>query len=511
MGSSLENNFQLNELISGLSGLLMTGGTAEVSGLACDSRKLEKGDLFFALPGVDTDGHDYVPAALAAGASALVLSRIPEKNYGVPVVVAENVRLAMAKIAQRFYGDPTADILVIGVTGTNGKTTTTYLLESILQVAGYKPAVFGTVDYRFDGKKITATHTTPESLELLKTIAGFRDAGADALVLEVSSHALEQYRVDGIMFNVAIFTNLTPEHLDYHGDMDSYFASKSRLFEMVTARASIINLDDSYGVWLKEQHPDAIGFSREQKANVGIEKLISSAEGQQGVLSIEGKFLELKSPLVGDFNVSNILGAVAAAYSAGIDPESIGRGVAEAPQVPGRLEKVENEQGVLALVDYAHTSDALTQVLVALAGISANRRITLVGCGGDRDQKKRPLMAAAAVKASSLTVLTSDNPRTEDPLAILEQMRQGAVETGESELSMEQALAGRSGFIVIPDRRKAIEFATNLAASGDLLLVAGKGHEDYQILGTTKVHFDDREELRRAFSGTNMLRGSDEI
>lgn len=511
MGSTLGKSFQLNELISGLSGLLMTDGTAEISGLACDSRKLEAGDLFFALPGVDVDGQDYIPAALAAGASALVLSHIPEKSYGVPVVVAENVRLAMAKIAQRFYGNPTAGLLVFGVTGTNGKTTTTYLLESILQVAGYKPAIFGTVDYRFGEEKITATHTTPESLELLKTIAGFRDAGADALVLEVSSHALDQYRVDGIMFDVAIFTNLTPEHLDYHGDMDSYFASKARLFDLVPSRAVVINLDDRYGVWLKEQHPDAIGFSRKQKTDVGVETLVSSADGQQGVLKIEDELLELASPLVGDFNVSNILGAVAAAYSAGIDLKSIGRGISEAPQVPGRLERVENEQRVLALVDYAHTSDALTQVMVALAGISAKRRITLVGCGGDRDHKKRPLMAAAAVKASSLTVLTSDNPRTEDPLAILEQMRQGAVKTGEAELSLEQAIAGESGFVIIPDRRQAIEFATRLAAAGDLLLVAGKGHEDYQILGITKVHFDDREELRRAFSEKNELRGSDEI
>ncbi len=490
--------------------LLVIGADTEVRGLACDSRRLVAGDLFFALPGVNCDGHEYILAALAAGAAALVLGREPEKDYGVPVVVSDNVRLTMAKIAQRFYTDPTAEALVIGVTGTNGKTTTSYLLESILKAAGYTPAVFGTVDYRCGDKMIPASHTTPESIELLQMIAEFRAAGADAIVMEVSSHALEQYRVDGICFDVAVFTNLTPEHLDYHGDMDSYFASKARLFELVPSAAGVVNLDDSYGVWLKESYPEALGFSRTENTDVGLLNLVSNAEGQQGVLKVEDETLAFVSQLVGDFNVSNLLAAVAAACKAGIDLQSIGKGIATAPQVPGRLERVENARGVLALVDYAHTSDALSQVLAALAGIPANRRITLVGCGGDRDPKKRPLMAAAAVKASDLTLLTSDNPRTEDPLLILEQMRQGALGTAERELSLEQAAAGAPGFVIIPDRRKAIAFAARLAATDDLLLVAGKGHEDYQILGTTKVHFDDREELRRAFSGDMPGKESDD-
>ncbi len=511
MGVSLVQSFQLNELIAGISGLQVSGGVAEVRGLACDSRKLTPGDLFFALPGVNCDGQDYIHAALSAGASALVLSRKPKENFDIPVVVVENVRLAMAKIAQRFFGDPSADLLVFGVTGTNGKTTTTYLLESILQSAGYKPAIFGTVDYRFAENKIPSTRTTPESLELLQMVTEFRDAGADALILEVSSHALEQYRVDGISFDVAIFTNLTPEHLDYHGDMDSYYASKARLFDMVPARAAIINLDDRYGVRLKERHPAALGFSRTQKAEIEVLSLTSSSAGQQGQLGIEGETLLLSSALVGDFNVSNILGAVAAAHAAGIGLESIGRGIAAAPQVPGRLERVENDRGVLALVDYAHTSDALSQALNALAEVPARRRITLIGCGGDRDPKKRPLMAAAAVEASDLSVLTSDNPRTEDPLVILEQMRQGALKTGGLELTLAQAAEGATGFVIVPDRREAIELAAALSTEGDLLLVAGKGHEDYQILGTTKIHFDDREELRRALSRKTQPRGSDEI
>ncbi|WP_245554994.1 UDP-N-acetylmuramoyl-L-alanyl-D-glutamate--2,6-diaminopimelate ligase [Geopsychrobacter electrodiphilus] len=502
----MKQRAQLRALIAEIPGLLVTGGTTEVAGLACDSRRVVPGDLFFALPGVKCDGWDYIAEALAAGACALVLNRAPQTEYGVPVVVAENIRLAMAQIAQRFYADPSSDLLVIGVTGTNGKTTTSYLLESILKAAGYRPAVFGTVDYRFGSEKIPASHTTPESIELLKLVAEFRGKGANALILEVSSHALEQHRVDGLKFNVAIFTNLTPEHLDFHGTMDAYFSSKARLFDLVPAHSGVINLDDSYGVWLKDQHPDALGFSRLLPTDIGLKQLSSDANGQRGEMLIAGNAVALNSALVGDFNVSNILAAVAGAHCAGVTDEAIALGIAQAPQVPGRLERVENRRGVLALVDFAHTSDALTQVLAALVGIPARRRITVVGCGGDRDPKKRPLMAAAAVRSSDLAVLTSDNPRTEDPLAILEQMKLGAVEAG-CELTFAEAVAGESGFVVIPDRRAALDFAASLAAEGDLLLVAGKGHEDYQVLGTTKIHFDDREELTRALNCATHTKG----
>jgi UDP-N-acetylmuramoyl-L-alanyl-D-glutamate--2,6-diaminopimelate ligase len=502
----LEQRIKLSALIAGLPGLLVTGGEAQIAGLSCDSRRTVAGDLFFALPGAKCDGRHYIPEALAAGAGALVLNRAPEEDFGVPVVVAENIRLTMARVAQRYYADPSAEMLVFGVTGTNGKTTTSYLLESILGVAGYKPAVFGTVDYRFGAEKIPAFNTTPESLDLLKMVAEFRRQGADALVLEVSSHALAQHRVDGLKFDVAIFTNLTPEHLDYHLTMDAYFASKARLFDLVPPRAGVINLDDSYGVWLSAQHPDALGFSRRQQTDIGLQHLTADARGQRGELLIAGQAVPLSSPLVGDFNLSNILAAVAAAHCAGIPNEAIARGIALAPQVPGRLERVENRREVLALVDYAHTSDALTQVLAALAGIPARRRMTLVGCGGDRDPQKRPLMAAAAVQSSDLAILTSDNPRTEDPLAILAEMRAGAVMVG-NELSFAQAEAGERGFVVVPDRRAAIDFAAGLAEAGDLLLVAGKGHEDYQILGVEKVHFDDREELSRALAGVTRSKG----
>lgn len=496
----MKQQMTFSQLIAGIPGLVGSKEDTVISGLACDSRKIAAGDVFFALPGVQCDGQQFVRAALDAGAAALVLASAPETDYAVPVAVAENVRRAMALCAQRYYDDPTHGLAVIGITGTNGKTTISYLLESILKQADYAPAVFGTVDYRFAAQHEASSHTTPESIELLRRMAAYRSLGADAMVLEVSSHALEQSRVDGVHFAVAVFTNLTPEHLDYHGDMDRYFASKQRLFDLAPANAGVINIDDNYGVWLKEKYPEAISFSRTGPADIHLQSLASNADGQQGLIQIAGETLPFSSPLVGEFNVSNILAAVAAAYRLGIPLPAIGRGIANAPQVPGRLERVANNRGVLALVDYAHSSDALHQVLRALAGIKARRRITLVGCGGDRDPKKRPLMASTAVQASDLVILTADNPRTEDPLVILEQMRQGALETCDRELSPAQAQGGADGFVIIPDRRQAIDFAVQLADRDDLLLVAGKGHEDYQDLGTEKIHFDDREELGRAFA-----------
>lgn len=491
--------FQLSELLVGLPDVRVLGADVEILGLACDSRRLKTGELFFAVPGTRCDGRDFIPAALAAGAAALVLPQAPAEDYPVPVVINPNVRWLMAKIAQRYYGDPSAQALVIGLTGTNGKTTTSYLLEAIFKAAGFRPAVFGTINYRYGDRNIPAAHTTPESLELLRMMAEFCADGADVFILEVSSHALEQSRVAGVNFDIAVFTNLTPEHLDYHRDMESYFASKCRLFAQKPSPAMVVNLDDSYGVRLKKLYPAALGYARSAPAEIGYEALNADLDGQRGLVRTPRGHLSLISPLVGDFNASNILAAVGVACVAKVDLSLAARALAEAPQVPGRLERVENSQGVLALVDYAHTSDALTQVLQALAVIPAGRRVTVVGCGGDRDPRKRPLMAAAAVSASDLTILTSDNPRSEDPRSILEQMRQGALDAGARELSPANLDQVGSGFVVVPERRAAIELAVRWAGREDLLLVAGKGHEDYQILGSERIHFDDREELRRAF------------
>jgi len=437
------------------------------------------------------------------GAVAVICERLPEVcPVGVCFIQTDNVRLAMAMIAAEFYGQPTLDVPVIGVTGTNGKTTITYLLESILRVSGLQPAVFGTVEYRFGDLHFPASHTTPESVELMRMMADFRSSGADALILEVSSHALEQHRVDGIHFDLAIFTNLTQDHLDYHLTLDSYFNSKKRLFtELLGDGSAIINGDDDYGKQLLEIDKSWTSFELNNSAAIHPLEIEVGRDGINGTFFCAGEVVTISSGMIGHFNVSNLMAAMAAAQRLGLSHDHIAQGIAISPQVPGRVEKIENHKGVLALVDYAHTGDALIQILTTLAALDHRRLLTVVGCGGDRDPGKRPAMACAAAQHSNLVVYTSDNPRTEDPDVILEQLRNGALDCGYVELSRAAAEAEVDGFIVIPERRVAIEFAAALAKDGDLLLVAGKGHEDYQILGTTRIHFDDREELRRVFDG----------
>lgn len=491
----------LRELLKEIDPLATTGSPArEVTGLAYDSRRVVPGEVFFALPGVRADGADFIAAAREAGATAVV-SEQPASDDDATVchVRVSNARRAMAAMAAAFYRYPTRGIPVIGVTGTNGKTTVTYLLEAILGQAGYAPAVFGTIEYRFQDQHHAAAHTTPEAVDLMRMMADFRKRGADALILEVSSHALEQHRVDGIEFDCAVFTNLTPEHLDYHETLERYFASKARLFkELLGSGKAVVNLDDPFGERLCAELPGCCSFGLEASARVHPRRVSAGRDGIEAVVARNGAQFVVTSELIGEFNISNLLAAVAAADQLGIGAPAITRGIAAAPRVPGRLEKVANQRRVLALVDYAHTSDALEQVLRTLVKLEHRRFITVVGCGGDRDPAKRPLMAAAAVHHGHLAILTADNPRTEDPLRILDQMERGAREAGGRELTREQAAQGDNGFVIIPDRREAIAFAGRLALPGDLLLVAGKGHEDYQILGTRKIHFDDREELARA-------------
>lgn len=478
----------------------------EISGLACDSRQIEVGMLFFALPGVVVDGFDYLPQALQAGATAVVAEQIPENcTDNICYIKVANVRQAMAVMAAEFYGNPTMDIPVIGVTGTNGKTTITYLLEAIFKQAGFFPAVFGTVEYRCGELCYEASRTTPESIDLLRLMAEFRLQGADVLILEVSSHALEQNRVDGVKFDAAVFTNLTQDHLDYHATLDRYFASKRRLFsELLGAGIGVINREDSSGANLLQENPDWVSFGLDDRARVYPQQVTVSRDQISGIFTSEQGNVVIKSGMIGDFNVSNLLAAVATAQQFGISNEVIAAGISAAPQVPGRVEKVKNSKGILALVDYSHTSDALEQALKTLVKLDSRRVLTVIGCGGDRDKGKRPLMAAVAVKYSNVSIFTSDNPRTEDPLMILEQIRAGALAADSRELSVEKA-ASADGFVVIPDRRAAIEFAGNLAEEGDLLLVAGKGHEDYQIFGSEKIHFDDREELHRVLNGSTRV------
>ena len=496
---------QLRELLDAINPVAVEGSTAvNICALACDSRQVRAGAVFFALSGSKTDGRNYISQAIAAGAVAVVADSFAGMVQAGDCcfVQVANVRRAMARAAAHYYDYPGKGIPVIGITGTNGKTTITYLIEAILKNAGYAPAVFGTVDYRLsDTLRFEATHTTPESLELMRMLAEFRRHGANALVMEVSSHALEQHRADGLVFDIAVFTNLTQDHLDYHAGLEHYYASKRRLFtELLGSGIALINADDPYGRRLLADIPAALTFGRQASCSLYPRQVTIGRDGIHGVFSGSHGEVQIDSPMIGEFNLSNLLAAVAVAQQLNISNEQIATGIRIAPQVPGRLERVDNDGGVLALVDYAHTGDALEQVLKTLFDLEHHRLYTVVGCGGDRDPGKRPLMAAAAVNYSDLAIFTSDNPRTEDPLTILQQVRAGALAAGGCELDPGTVHSDSRGFVVIPDRRSAINYAAGLAGRGDLLLVAGKGHEDYQILGTIKIHFDDREELQRALA-----------
>ena len=494
----------LSQLVAQCSVTSISGDTdMAICGLSYDSRQVKPGHAFFALRGVAGDGHDFIAQALASGAKAVFVEQPVDVPADVATVVAPDCRKALALAARSFFADPTDGMIVVGVTGTNGKTTVTYLLESILTAAGLAPAVMGTVNYRFGSEAHQASHTTPESVDLMARLRAFRDAGANALVMEVSSHALEQHRADGVRFQVGVFTNLTPEHLDYHGDMEAYFASKCHLFTELLPQngKSVANLDDPYGRKLADMVDNALTCSQTPQADIASAGLTASLAGIHGKIATPLGEVEVASPLLGDFNIENILCAVGAAVALKITPQQIADGLKQAGEVPGRLERIENELGAVILVDYAHTGDALKRVVETMQQLGPQRILTIFGCGGDRDRDKRPVMAEVAARGSDIAIATSDNPRNEDPQQIFADMQVGLNRVHEQAWSVEQAeTAEGRGYLVIPDRREAIQLAVSLLRQDDLLLVAGKGHEDYQILGSETIHFDDREELRAALA-----------
>lgn len=490
----------LTKLLQGIEAVETFGDfQTEIDSLCYDSRQVAPGSLFFALPGVQADGHDFVSAAIDKGARAVVMQRPQELPDSVAGILVADPRRAMGLIARNFYDDPLQGLPLVGITGTNGKTTVSYLVEAILKQAGLRPAVLGTVAYRFEAQRVTAEHTTPESVDLYRLFRKFRDAGCNAVVMEVSSHALAQQRVSGLEFSVAVLTNLTPEHLDYHRDMESYFAAKRRLFN--GPGQAVVNIDDPFGIRLARELGEVITVSALQQATIAASQVRLSLDGISANLSYGGTSCELHSPLLGQFNLQNLLCAAGAGLGLGLDAATVMAGLEKADRVPGRLEAVPNSFGCQILVDYAHTGDALEKALTALQGVEPKRILTLFGCGGDRDRGKRPVMGEIAARASDLVIVTSDNPRTESPAAILADIRPGVERVYPQELNRKQATApGARGFVVVEDRRAAIEFVVSLLQTGDVLLVAGKGHEDYQILGREKIHFDDREELARAIT-----------
>lgn len=493
---------KLAELIKNIEVTKVQGSTdVDVRDVAYSTSSVESGGLFAALRGEKYDGHNFAGDAIERGASVVVSERVLDLGGRATGVVVKNSRKALAGISARFFGDPSRYMKVVGVTGTNGKTTITYLLEAIFKAAGMIPGVIGTVAYRYRDVVIPAPRTTPESSDLQRLLGEMKSAGVNACAMEVSSHALSQERVEGTSFDAAVFTNLTPEHLDYHLDMESYFAAKAVLFEKLLKRGgksnafAVINNDDEYGRELVLRCPvPVVLYGLGSKSDVHATDLSFDASGlRMQVRTPKGTFA-CSARLCGKFNALNILAAISVAFKFGIDPKIIQKALQSIESVPGRFESVENDRGVLALVDYAHTPDALGNCLSNARELvkKGGKLIAVFGCGGDRDRKKRPLMGEAAAKIADVAIVTSDNPRTENPDEIIREILPGVIKKM-------QPFMSDAGYAAIPDRRAAITEAVRLAKKGDVMVVAGKGHEDYQIIGTQKIHFDDREELRRLF------------
>lgn len=462
---------------------------APVEGLAYDSHRVVPGWLFFCVPGRIADGHDFAADAVAAGAAALVVQH--RLDMPVPQVVVSDVRRSEGRVAGRFFGHPARDLMVLGVTGTNGKTTTTYLLESILHAAGHTTGLIGTIETKVAGRVAPGVRTTPDAVDLQELLAEMVAAGVGAVAMEVTSHALVLHRVEGIGFEAAAFTNLTQDHLDFHAGMEDYFQAKRSLFVPERTRAGAVNLDDPYGRRLMAQAPiDMTGFGLSHEAAVRALEVDLRVTGTDLVLSTPAGEAKISTPLVGGFNVSNCLAACATALAAGIGLDAVTRGIESLEAVPGRFESVDEGQPFSVVVDYAHTPDSLDNVLREarrLASTRGGRVVVVFGCGGDRDRAKRPLMGQVAARLADVVIVTSDNPRSERPEAIIGEILSG-LEAGRP--------AGADA--VIPDRADAIAAAVSQARAGDVVVIAGKGHETGQTFADRTIPFDDREVARRA-------------
>ncbi|MBK7478599.1 MAG: UDP-N-acetylmuramoyl-L-alanyl-D-glutamate--2,6-diaminopimelate ligase [Bacteroidales bacterium] len=475
--------------LTGRAGIVSVKGDTGtmISDISFDSRKVGPGTLFVAVRGTKSDGHDFIPAAVSSGASAVVCERLPENpTEGVCWILTDDSARALGVVASEFFGNPSSSLKLTGITGTNGKTTIATLLYRVFSGLGYKCGLFSTVCNYIVNKELPATHTTPDPVELNRTLAEMLKAGCDYVFMEVSSHAVDQKRIAGLQFAGGIFTNLTHDHLDYHKTFDNYLKAKKEFFDSLPGSAfALVNNDDKNGkVMVQNCRASKYSFSTKGLADFRCTVLEQDFSGMS--LRIQGK--NVWTRFIGDHNASNLLAVFSAASILGAEDEEVLRILSELRSVPGRLELVEGPGGISCLVDYAHTPDALRNVISAVNRIRPGDRqlITVVGAGGDRDRAKRPLMASITAEGSTKVILTSDNPRTEDPEKILDDMEVGITPDM------------RRKVLRITSRREAIKTAVMLAVPGDVVLVAGKGHENYQEINGVKHHFDDREELRAA-------------
>jgi len=485
----------LGELLSGvalLQPLTPELASAPVAALEFDSRRVSPHSLFFAFPGSKADGRQFAADALASGAVAVISESPAPPELADRWIQVAHGRQALSLAARNFFQRPDERLYLTGITGTNGKTTTAYLIDSVLRAAGFTTALIGTIEYHLAGRVLKAVNTTPESLDLLRLFSALESAGGTHVTMEVSSHALALGRVHGLNFHTTVFTNLTRDHLDFHGDMEAYFAAKQLLFEGAGGappQYAVLNREDEWAHRIKV-HPGTqmIWYGLGPEADLRPRHIASGFGGLRFDLQFGKRRIPIESPLIGKINVYNILAACATGFTYGLAPEVVAHGIADLKAVPGRFERVDEGQPFVVVVDYAHTDDALRNVISVARGLNPKRVITLFGCGGDRDRAKRPLMGQVAAEGSDFVFLTSDNPRSEDPLAI-----------------MNDALVGVRRFdvphVVEPDRQAAIRGALKEAREGDIVILAGKGHETYQVLKDKTIDFDDRAVAREVLKG----------
>ncbi|WDN88096.1 UDP-N-acetylmuramoyl-L-alanyl-D-glutamate--2,6-diaminopimelate ligase [Desulfosarcina sp. BuS5] len=484
---------------------------AEISSIHYRAQEVLTGGLFVAVKGLAADGHDFIDTALARGAKAIVTQKPVDADS--IIIEVENTRRALARISSEFYHNPSGKLVIIGVTGTNGKTTTAYLIESILLKAGIRAGVIGTINYRYAGKVFNNPMTTPESADLQKIFAEMFEHGITHIVMEVSSHAIDFHRIDCCNFDLGVFTNLTQDHLDFHGDMDTYWLCKKRFFTEIlnpgggdTKSSAVLNCDNKYGRELFEELPgNNISVGNSKNKMVYPEVLKQDLTGMEAAFFSPGGNYKIKSSLAGQYNLENLLCAAGTGFALSIKEDIIASGLEEVNRVPGRIERIDNNLQRFVYVDYAHTPDALGNVLSTLKSLTKQRLICLFGCGGDRDKAKRPLMGEIAAKLSDFVIITSDNPRTEDPVDIINQILSGIGKSSSRRLDKAELNKGRwklpggiKGYAVEPDRQKAIFLSVKASLPGDTIVIAGKGHETYQIVGDKRLSFDDREVAKAA-------------